>query len=287
MKTYHFKSQRTATLIAVITLSREGVRVATRIAKALEADLFLHRSVKSCSRDLPIADQPTRAVIGRSRLQPALFDRVASLTRRVFSRYRGFVYVMPCGVAVRAIAPCIRHKLSDPAVVVVDVGGRHAVSLLSGHEGGANALAFAVANCIGAEPVISTTTEAVKDLIVGVGCRRGIPAAEIVRAVRATLKRRRLPMTRVRLLASADVKADETGLITAAARLGLPLRFISAAEITGTTRRFTRSRFVQQKVGLPAVAEPAALLAGKRTELICPKQKFEGITVAVARENFS
>ena len=51
-------------------------------------------------------------------------------------KYDGLVYIAPCGVVVRAIAPFLEHKTKDPAVVVVDVGGRWAVSLLSGHEGG-------------------------------------------------------------------------------------------------------------------------------------------------------
>ena len=84
------------------------------------------------------------------------------LTEQIFASYTGLVYIAPTGVVVRAIAPLLRHKTTDPAVVVVDVGGRWAVSLLSGHEGGANELAVTVANILGAEPVVSTTTEAVK-----------------------------------------------------------------------------------------------------------------------------
>lgn len=262
--------QRPPSTTAVITLSREGARVASQIAAALGADRFIHAA----------------ATTGRLRQPTTRFNRVTTLTRRIFSRYRALIYVMPCGVVVRAIAPCLRSKLTDPAVVVVDVGARHAISLLSGHEGGANELAFQIANCTGAEPVISTTTEAVKALVVGVGCRRGVPAVKIIAAIRTTLRRRRLNLRQVRLLASADVKADEPGLHTAAQRLGLPLRFIPSAEIQATRRHFTRSRFVEKKVDLPAVAEPAALLAGQHTQLICPKQIFDGVTVAVARETF-
>ena len=54
------------------------------------------------------------------------------------------------------------------------------MSLLSGHEGGANDLALQIANLVGAEPVITTTTEALKSVIVGVGCRRGTEAERIV-----------------------------------------------------------------------------------------------------------
>ena len=141
--------------------------------------------------------------------QARRFDRLAELTHEIFPVYQGLVYIAPTGAVVRAIAPCLRHKTVDPAVVAVDVGGRWAVSLLSGHEGGANELAMAVANILGAEPVISTTTEAVKDLIVGVGCRRGAAAGAIVAAIREALSLAGCELARVRLLASADIKADE------------------------------------------------------------------------------
>jgi cobalt-precorrin 5A hydrolase len=66
---------------------------------------------------------------------------------------------MSTGIVVRIIAPLIRSKLEDPAVVVVDDRGNHAISLLSGHLGGANALAAEVAELIRAKPVITTATD--------------------------------------------------------------------------------------------------------------------------------
>jgi len=170
-------------------------------------------------------------------------------------------------------------------VVVVDVGGRYAVSLLSGHEGGANALALEVANALGAEPVISTTTEAVKPLIVGIGCRRGAKAANIAGAIRQALEKVAANLADVRLLASAELKSDEAGLLQAARELGLSLRFIPADEILTTVKQFRSSSFVAEKIKLPAVAEPSALLAGRRTQLLLPKTIINGVTVAIAREN--
>ncbi len=161
------------------------------------------------------------------------------------------------------------------------------MSLLSGHEGGANDLAIRVANLTGAEPVVTTTTEALKSVIVGIGCRRGTPEERIVAAVRETLAEAGIALEEVRLLASADVKADEGGLLVAAETLGIPIRFIPASEIRASSREFLHSDFVEEKVNLPAVAEPAALLAGRRTRFICRKKTYNGITIALAREGFS
>lgn len=69
------------------------------------------------------------------------------------------VFVGAAGIAVRAVAPLLAGKMVDPAVVVLDDGGRFAVSLLSGHVGGANALAERVAGMVGAVPVVTTATD--------------------------------------------------------------------------------------------------------------------------------
>ena len=252
---------------AIITLCDQGARVALRLAGKLGGcRVYVHEIVKES-------------------VDAERFDAVVTLTEEIFSQYKRLVYIAPCGVVVRAIAPLVRHKLTDPAVVVVDVGARHAVSLLSGHEGGANALALEVANALGAEPVISTTTEAAKTLTVGVGCRRGAKAVNIAGAIREALAKVGATLEEVRFLASADLKSEEAGLLQAAQELGLSLRFICAEEILSTTKTFRHSQFVADKVKLPAVAEPSALLAGRRTQLILPKTIINGVTVAIAREN--
>ncbi len=255
--------------VALISLSKEGAALVFYLKKALpEGEVFLHRQVSS---ELPAKR----------------FDSIMTLTKEIFFQYEGLIYVMPAGVAVRSLAPYLHHKTQDPAVVVVDVGGRFAISLLSGHEGGANDLALLVGNILGAEPIITTSTEALKSVIVGIGCRRGAGAEAIMTAVlRPLLKESAVGIDQVRYLASADIKSDEKGLIEAAKGLEIPLRFIASQEIRTTIKAFEHSEFVKKKVNLPSVAEASALLAGRRTQLILPKKIFNGVTIAIARENF-
>lgn len=84
---------------------------------------------------------------------------LASWTAKQFSNADALVFVGAVGIAVRAIAPHCRGKAVDPAVVVLDEQGRFAVSLLSGHLGGANDLTRQLAAACHAVPVITTATD--------------------------------------------------------------------------------------------------------------------------------
>lgn len=77
----------------------------------------------------------------------------------LFRESDGLVFVGACGIAVRAVAPHVKSKLTDPAVIAVDELGRFVIPLLSGHIGGANALAVQLANALGAEAAVTTATD--------------------------------------------------------------------------------------------------------------------------------
>ncbi|MFF5157245.1 precorrin-3B C(17)-methyltransferase [Streptomyces sp. NPDC000348] len=103
----------------------------------------------------------------RDRLAAAWPDRtrvyegpVADAVRAAFAECGQLVCFLATGAVVRLVAPLLHDKASDPGVVCVDEGGRFAVSLAGGHGGGANELAREVAEVLGAEPVVTTATDA-------------------------------------------------------------------------------------------------------------------------------
>jgi cobalt-precorrin 5A hydrolase len=107
---------------------------------------------------------PNAAVFVSARLErlPESAVRFGSLKETVavhYRRYGGHVFIMATGIVVRTLAGLLVHKTEDPAVVVVDDRGTFAVSLISGHIGGANRLAEHVAAVIGAQPVVTTATD--------------------------------------------------------------------------------------------------------------------------------
>lgn len=144
--------------LAVIAVTNNGARLAKEIAQSFtHYDIF----VKSGRNPLGYAQE---------------YDSLGELITKIFSAYDALVFIMATGIVVRVIAPFIRDKRVDPAIVVADESGRHVISLLSGHIGGANELARTIAANIGATAVITTATD--------VG---GQPAADVL-AVKAGLK---------------------------------------------------------------------------------------------------
>lgn len=84
---------------------------------------------------------------------------VRGWTARHFAAADALVFVGAAGIAVRAIAPHVRSKAADPAVVVVDEQGRFAIPLLSDHLGGAGVLARRIAACTGGQAVLTAASD--------------------------------------------------------------------------------------------------------------------------------
>lgn len=130
--------------LAIIAITRNGARLGARLQQsAVDADLFVPEKF------LTEAGATARPFAGELR----------EMVRESWRKYQGFVFVMAAGIVVRMIAPHLEAKDRDPAVVVVDEAGRFAVSLLSGHLGGANELARDAAELLGGQAVITTATD--------------------------------------------------------------------------------------------------------------------------------
>jgi len=115
--------------LAVLALSSGGCVLGRRLAEALDGDFF------------------------------AAKGRLAQVMAEVWASYREIVCIMATGIVVRTVAPLLRDKTLDPAIVVCDEKGMFAISLLSGHLGGGNHLARRVAAATGGQAVLTTASD--------------------------------------------------------------------------------------------------------------------------------
>ena len=132
---------------------------------------------------------------GRARARRLPFEHVhgsaATAVRERWESVDGFVLFLASGAAVRIVAPLLRGKDRDPAVVCVDESGRYAIALLGGHAAGANALARNVAGLLDADPVLTTATDGTGT--VALDAIPGFVASGDVAAVTAALLGGRAP----------------------------------------------------------------------------------------------
>lgn len=107
----------------------------------------------------------------------------------LFGTCQQLIFIMATGIVVRTLAGFLKHKAQDPAIIVLDEKGEYAISLLSGHLGGANVLARRVAEYFGGKAVITTATDvnglvAVDMLAKQMGCMlTDYPAATLLTAM--------------------------------------------------------------------------------------------------------
>lgn len=259
--------------IAIVAITQKGVALGQRLKRLLPgSQLYLPQKLATEKKpDEHPFSSPSKEII-----------------RKVFSQYRHLVLIMAVGIAVRLVASELRDKHKDPGVVVVDDGGSFSVSLLSGHEGGANELARKIASLIGANAVITTASEVSKvvppkSLVLGIGCNRGTGGAEIEAAVSQALSEYALSIKGIRNIATIDIKKNEPGLLEFARKYRLPIEYFDK-EALGRVKFPHPSPTVLRHVGTPAVCESAALLSSGSNSLIVPKVSYgRAVSIAVAR----
>ena len=338
----------------VFSFTRNGAKISLKLQKYLDSCGF--KTGIFTTRRYREVDPALREI------SPSLQE----MCKEAFSRCRLLIFIGATGIAIRSIAPYIRSKTKDPAVLSIDEQGKFVVPLLSGHIGGANSLAAGIAAYIKAVPVITTATD-VNDLFavdewaarhnmsifnmdaaktfasylvdckkvgvksefpirgplprgmvlaeegpvglaislrksvqpfvetvvlrprilhLGIGCRRGTPKEKIEEIVIQELARLKVTLSVVKGIASIDVKKDEQGLLAFADECALPIRFYSAEELNSVEGEFTPSAFVAKTVGVDNVCERAAVLDSKNGTLLLRKTGRNGVTLAVAAENF-
>ncbi len=361
---------------AIVAVSKPGAVLARRLASNLPgAELHLER------RLVDVSESGTRAY--DLPLRPVL--------QNLFVNRESLVVFLPIGAAVRLLAPVFAGKKRDPAVVCVDDAGRYAISVLSGHVGGGDELARRVAAALGAQPIVTSASDALNvtaidlvgrkqgwridasptdltraaaavvngepvalwvdpetgvpwpddapispgiiavdsfveavserwvatlivsdrvlatdaghpviryrppTLVAGLGCRRGVAMEHLRTLLHDTTEENGLSDSSVARIATADIKADEPGIIALADSLGVPLESFSAEELNaqamqaavstkggGKLSRPTPSA-AQDLLGVFGVSEPAAMLAAGADGLLVPRTKSDRATVAVAR----
>jgi cobalt-precorrin 5A hydrolase len=136
---------------AIVAITKHGVELARNLhANFHQTDLFYMSKFEK-------GDEIDRNI--------SLFEgNVRMLLPSLFQSYKGIIMIISLGAVVRMIAPLLKDKKSDPAVVVIDDKGKHVISVLSGHLGGANELTREVAELLQATPVITTASDVQKTI---------------------------------------------------------------------------------------------------------------------------
>jgi cobalt-precorrin 5A hydrolase len=254
--------------IALIVASEEGARLALGLrARFAEPERVTLWAAKPYIAEARIYDGSMRELAGR-----------------LWVDHAAIIGVMASGIVVRAIAAHVASKYEDPAVIVVDDAGRYVISLLSGHEGGANALAEQIAAETRGLPVVTTGSEARRRIVLGIGARKGVSEEQVLAAVDEALAAAGKTRDDVRAVATIDLKSEEAGILAAAERLGVPVQIVGRERIRTLQEVLREPGFVEEITGVAAVCEPAAMLAGAQTTLLAPRKARDGVTVALAQD---
>lgn len=138
-------------IISIICPSPKGKFIACILKRELNAHLYIKLNNK---------DVENMSI--ESNLDTHIFTenfKLSSVTEKAMEKSNKIIFISSTGIAVRAIASFVEKKDKDPGIVVVDLWGKYAISLLSGHLGGGNELTLKVAKILNCEPIITTATD--------------------------------------------------------------------------------------------------------------------------------
>ena len=322
---------------------------------------------------------PAKYVMGEEGGVKQLPKKKEDLIRERWGKW-AFLFIGAAGIAVRYIAPYVKDKFTDSAVVVADEAGQYVIPLLSGHVGGAAELADQVAELLGAVSVHTTATDVrkkfaadvfakknalhitdreaakrisaavldeepigiyaegeyaenavknseemfsdevwicnteeevmkyryrvvvsdsfpaadentlllkPKNVIVGLGCRKGISEELLEKGLLKILKENNLDMEQVEVIVSIDLKKEERAVLSLAEKYQVPFLTYPAEMLKEIKEVSSSSSFVEKVTGVDNVCERAALTYCKEhckySELILGKRTEESMTVAIAR----
>ncbi len=140
---------------ALYAMSKIGYAKALEIAGALpEAEIFVPERISGSVAAGGSCENPAEVPV-----LAFAAGELADLLEKSWNNFPGHIFIAATGIAVRKIAPLLRHKTVDPAVLVCDENGAQVISLIGGHIGGANRLARKVAGITGGTAVITTATD--------------------------------------------------------------------------------------------------------------------------------
>jgi cobalt-precorrin 5A hydrolase len=143
---------------ALYAITRHGIGIAARLARSLDdADVFVSEKLMSIAR---ARSELSGAIALKLPMGPALAEN--------FAAYDCHVFIISVGAVVRMIAPLLRDKKIDPAVVCVDDAARFAICVLSGHVGRGNFFTDRVGEILGAQSVVTTASDAIGTLTVDI-----------------------------------------------------------------------------------------------------------------------
>lgn len=123
-----------------------------------------------------------------------------------------------------------------------------------------------------------------RKVVIGIGCRRNKSSKDILSAIEHSLRDINLPLSRINLLTSAEIKKDEKGLLELSEKLEIPIHFVELDKLKLFKSDVVQeSKFVKSKFGIIGVCEPSALIsAGFDSQLIYKKTAYDGVTISIA-----